>query len=329
MMEKVVLITGSAGFIGTNLVKRLLSEGHKVLAVDNFSSAEAWKADLYADNPNYTFIKFDITDKNLQNVVEERLNEKANWGKITHIFNLACPASPPRYSKLPLETIKVNVDGMFNVLEIAKKYGAKLLHTSTSEVYGDPLVHPQVESYRGNVNCIGPRSCYDEGKRISETICYEYNKLFGVDIKLVRIFNTYGPYMDPEDGRVITNFINQALKGEDITIFGEGNQTRSFQYIDDLLDGFMKYMEAETPFGPINLGNPGEFTIKELAEIVIKMTNSSSKLVYSDLPVDDPKQRKPDNSKANELLKWEPKITLEEGLKKTIDYYFARLNSGN
>ncbi len=316
-MFKTILVTGSAGFIGTNLVGLLLKQGHVVIGVDNFSSSERWKSEIYKDNPNYHFFEVDITDKD---ALDSAL---AQFQKIDEIYNLACPASPPRYMNLSLETIKVNTGGMINILEVAKRYGAKILHTSTSEIYGDPLVHPQHEDYRGNVNTIGPRSCYDEGKRISETICYEYHRIFNLDIKIVRIFNTYGPFMDPQDGRVITNFILQALKNEDITIYGDGKQTRSFQYIDDLLDGTIRYMERDIPFQAINIGNPEEFTILELAEMVIKMTNSKSKIIFCDLPKDDPKQRKPDISKAMRLLDWRPSVRLEEGLEKTIKYYKA------
>ena len=314
-MSKTILITGSSGFIGTNLVGLLLKQGHIVIGIDNFSSSEKWKSEIYKDNPNYHFFEVDITEKD---ALDGALGK---FQKIDEIYNLACPASPPRYMSLSLETIRVNTEGMINILEIAKRYGAKVLHTSTSEIYGDPLVHPQHEDYRGNVNTIGPRSCYDEGKRISETICYEYHRLFNLDIKIVRIFNTYGPYMDPQDGRVITNFVLQALNTEDITIYGDGSQTRSFQYIDDLLDGMIRYMERDIPFQTINIGNPEEFTILELAEMVIKMTNSKSKIIFCDLPKDDPKQRKPDISKAMKLLDWRPRVKLEQGLEKTLEYY--------
>jgi len=323
---KVVVITGSAGFIGTNLVKSLLEKDCAVIAIDNFYSSEEWKSKLFKDNPNYEFIKYDIV-KPYIDIVESSQTFK-NYNKVDEIYNLACPASPPRYINLSLETIKINTDGVFNALDLAKKFDAKVLHTSTSEVYGDPLVHPQVESYRGDVNTVGPRSCYDEGKRISETICYEYKRLFNTKIKLVRIFNTYGPYMDPNDGRVITNFINQALKGENLTIYEEGKQTRSFQYIDDLLAAFSKLMETDDMFGPINLGNPDEFTIKELAELVLEMIDSKSQIDYIKMDENnpyksshDPQQRKPDISLAREKLNWEPKIKLGDGLVKTIEYY--------
>lgn len=314
-MSKTILVTGSSGFIGTNLVGLLLKQGHVVIGIDNFSSSEKWKSEIYKDNPNYYFFEVDIAEK------DELDRLLGQFQKVDEIYNLACPASPPRYMNLSLETITVNTEGMMNILEIAKRYGAKVLHTSTSEIYGDPLVHPQHEDYRGNVNTIGLRSCYDEGKRISETICYEYHRLFNLDIKIVRIFNTYGPYMDPQDGRVITNFVLQALNTEDITIYGDGSQTRSFQYIDDLLDGMIRYMERDIPFQTINIGNPEEFTILELAEMVIKMTNSKSKIIFCDLPKDDPKQRKPDISKAMKLLDWRPRVKLEQGLEKTLEYY--------
>lgn len=329
---KLIVVTGSAGFIGTNLVKKLLERGDAVLALDNFYSSENWKAELFKENENYEFIKHNIVDPLFDVVESSKLFKK--FGKIEEIYNLACPASPPRYIELSLETIDTNTIGTKNILDLAKKYKSKVLHTSTSEVYGDPEVHPQPEEYRGNVNTVGPRSCYDEGKRISETICYEYKRLFDLDIKLVRIFNTYGPYMDPNDGRVITNFILQALKGEDLTVYEEGQQTRSFQYIDDLVSGFLKFMETSKElFGPINLGNPGEFTIKQLAELIIDKTNSKSKIKYIQMDKDnpykssnDPQRRKPDISTAKDKLKWEPAVKLEDGLDKTIDYYKNLLN---
>lgn len=317
------LVTGSAGFIGTNLVGKLLKDGYAVIGVDNFSSSESWKAELYNKNPNYEFIEGDITSDLKKLFSKSRLLKKY---ELSEIYNLACPASPPRYSKLSLETIKVCVDGMFNLLELAKESSAKVFHSSTSEIYGDPLEHPQKESYRGNVNTFGPRSCYDEGKRISETICFEYINKFSLDIKIGRIFNTYGPYMDPQDGRVITNFVNQALTNKDMTLYGDGSQTRSFQYIDDLLIGIEKFMKSSKTFhGPLNLGNPDEFTIKELAEIVVKLTNSNSKIIYKDLPKDDPKMRRPNISLAKRELDWQPKVKLKEGLKDTISYYKSLL----
>ncbi len=324
---RINLITGSTGFIGTNLTKYLLEQGEVVIGIDNFSSSEKWKAELFKDNPNYEFIEHDIV-KDLHPVLDNSKLLKQH-GKIDRIFNLACPASPPRYIGVSIATMDVCTIGVKNVLELAKEYNATILQASTSEVYGDPLVHPQVETYRGNVNTVGPRSCYDEGKRMGETYCYEFNRLFGVKVKIVRIFNTYGPYMDPDDGRVITNFILQAQAGKDLTIYGDGKQTRSFQYIDDLIQGFMKFMETEDDFiGPVNLGNPGEFTILELAEMILKKIESKSKLQIVKLnpndPYDkkhDPQQRKPDITVAQEKLGWTPTIKLENGLDRTINYY--------
>lgn len=327
------LVTGSSGFIGTNLVKKLLENGEAVIAIDNFSSSEKWKSELHKNNSEYEFFEFDIT-KDLHEVLNKsKLFQK--YKQIERIYNLACPASPPRYLVLSLETIKVNTDGMFNVLNLAKEFNSTILHTSTSEVYGDPLVHPQVETYRGNVSTVGPRSCYDEGKRISETICYEFKRLYNLNIKLVRIFNTYGPYMDPEDGRVITNFILQALQNKPITIYGDGLQTRSFQYIDDLIAGFLSFMETSKDFmGPVNLGNPSEFTMLELAKLVLlKIPSSSSKIKFIKMmnnnPYNkkhDPQKRKPDIALAIDILKWEPKVELSKGLKNTIEYYKTRFN---
>lgn len=308
-------------------MKKLLSEGHAVIGIDNFYSSEKWKSELFSDNPNYEFIEHDVTNNLIEVVEQARIFKEI--GMVHEVYNLACPASPPRYINLSLETIKINVDGTINALELAKKYDATMLHTSTSEVYGDPLVHPQEEAYRGNVNTVGPRSCYDEGKRISETICYEYKRLFNIKVKVVRLFNTYGPYMDPNDGRVITNFIIQALNGENLTVYEQGQQTRSFQYIDDLLSAIDKVMNTSTEFwGPVNLGNPVEFTIKELAELVLQKIETTSKISYIEQDKNnpynskhDPQQRKPDITLAREILSWDPKIKLEEGLTKTIDYY--------
>jgi UDP-glucuronate decarboxylase len=324
---RVNLITGSAGFIGTNLTKHLLEQGEAVIGIDNFSSSEEWKARIFKDNEEYEFFQHDIVKP-----LDEILNESeilGRYGKIDRIFNLACPASPPRYINISLETIDVCTIGVRNMLEIATKYDAVMLQASTSEVYGDPLVHPQVEDYRGNVNTVGPRSCYDEGKRMGETICYEYHRLFNTKIKIVRIFNTYGPYMDPNDGRVITNFIRQALDGKNLTIYEEGKQTRSFQYIDNLIDGFLRYMETEDSFiGPMNLGNPNEFTIKQLADLVLEKIQSNSQLEMIKMdpndPYDkrnDPQQRRPDISLAQAKLGWDSDIPLTEGLDKTIEYY--------
>ncbi len=314
MKNKTVLITGSAGFIGTNLTKWHLANGDKVIGIDNFSSADKWKSSLHSKNKNYKFLNLDIS-KSFSDEVKMLSGET-----IDYIYNLACPASPPRYQALPLETIAVNTLGIINVLDLALDTGAKVLQASTSEVYGDPLEHPQKETYRGNVNTVGPRSCYDEGKRIAETICYEYKKK-GVDIKIARFFNTYGPFMDPDDGRVVTNFILQSINNKNITIFGKGSQTRSFQYIDDLITAITTFISIDNLFGPLNIGNPGEFTILELAEIVLELTKSKSKLVFKDLPADDPLQRRPDITEAKEKLSWVPKVQLKEGLKKTINYF--------
>jgi UDP-glucuronate decarboxylase len=318
--KKLALISGSAGFIGTNLVKFLLGNGYAVIGVDNFSASEPWKAELFRKNGNYEFFEHDICKPLTTILKKSKLLKK--YGTIARVYNLACPASPPRYSKLPIETIMVCSVGMMNMLNVARKHNATILHASTSEVYGDPELHPQHELYRGNVNTVGPRSCYDEGKRIAETICYEYFRNYGTKVKLVRIFNTYGPYMDPDDGRVVTNFIRQALAGHNITIYGEGKQTRSFQFIDDLLAGFEKFMQTSPEFiGPVNIGNPDEFTVMELAEKVLELIGAGSKLSYESLPGDDPKQRRPDISLAKEKLNWEPRIELETGLVRTIDYY--------
>lgn len=307
-----ILITGSTGFIGTNLTKRMLDEGYVVTGVDNLYCSSESNYKQFLDNPNYKFIRHDIRDSfnNLFSV------------SFDLIFNLACPASPPNYQRDPLYTLDTCINGLKNVLELATKMNAKVIQASTSEIYGDPLEHPQKESYRGNVNTIGIRSCYDEGKRVGETYCFDYCRVKSTKIKVGRIFNTYGPFMDTHDGRVVSNMIVQGLKGEDITVYGDGNQTRSFQYIDDLIDGFVKIAETDENFiGPVNLGNPDEFTIKEFAKLVLKMTGNKSKIVFKELPSDDPLKRKPDISLAKEKLGWEPKIKLEEGLEKTIAYF--------
>ena len=310
-MSITTLITGGAGFIGTNLCKRLLKEGHKVICVDNLYTGQMRNIEPLMSNPNFKFIN--------HNIIEPLKIEE----KIDEIYNLACPASPPHYQKDPLFTINTCYIGMTNMLELAKKNNCKILQASTSEVYGDPLEHPQKETYWGHVNCFGIRSCYDEGKRSAETLCYNYIKQFGVDVKIIRIFNTYGPSMDKNDGRVVTNFINQALHDKDITIYGDGSQTRSFQYVDDLIEAMTRVMKTDNSFhGPINLGNPNEFTIKELAEILLEIVkDSKSKIVYVELPKDDPCKRKPDISLAKKTLDWEPKIQLRDGLKRTIDYF--------
>ena len=317
---KKALVTGGAGFLGCHLCRRLLADGYEVTALDNlFTGTKDNILDLM-DNKRFSFVLHDVT--------------QPFWGQFDEIYNLACPASPIHYQHNPVETIKSSVLGMMNMLELALKTKAKLLHTSTSEVYGDPLVHPQVESYWGNVNTIGIRSCYDEGKRCAETLAADYRREYGVDARMVRIFNTYGPNMHPKDGRVISNFVMQALADEDITLFGDGLQTRSFQYCDDLVEAMRRYMalprETVDEFckkhslgAPVvNTGNPGEYTIKELAEETLRqIPESKSKLVYRPIPADDPKRRKPDITLAKELLGWEPKVPLREGLAKTIEYF--------
>jgi UDP-glucuronate decarboxylase len=303
---KKILVTGGAGFIGSHLCERLLNEGNEVICLDNFFTGSKQNIIHLINNPYFEIIRHDVEEPILLEVDE--------------IYNLACPASPIHYQFDPVKTVKTSVMGAINVLEIAKRTGAKILQASTSEVYGDPDIHPQPESYRGNVNPIGIRACYDEGKRCAETLFFDYYRQFKLDIKVVRIFNTYGPNMHPNDGRVVSNFIVQALNDENITIYGDGSQTRSFCYVDDLVDGFIKMMNSSLT-GPINLGNPNEFTILELAKKVISLTNSNSKLIYKKLPQDDPKQRQPDISLAKKELNWNPTIELNEGLEKTIKYF--------
>lgn len=306
-----ILVTGGAGFIGSNLCKFLLKEEkNEVICLDNFFTGSPRNIKELTKNPRFSVFKKDIIEP----------LDKDYFGKIDQIYNLACPASPIHYQLDPIETIKANTLGIVNLLDFAKLNNATILQSSTSEIYGDPLEHPQKESYRGNVNTLGPRACYDEGKRLAETLFSDYHRKFKLPIRIARIFNTYGPNMDAEDGRVVSNFINQALEEKPITIYGEGNQTRSFCYIDDLVLGLSKLMNTDY-ISPINLGNPGEFTINELAKKVIYFTNSKSEIIYNDLPQDDPRQRKPDISKAKEILNWEPKINLEEGLLKTISYF--------
>jgi UDP-glucuronate decarboxylase len=314
---KRVLVTGGAGFLGSHLCERLVQQGHDVICLDNFFTSQKLNIHHLLDEPNFELIRHDVT---LPIFLE-----------VDQIYNMACPASPVHYQHDPIATTKVSVSGAINMLGMAKRVGARILQASTSEVYGDPDIHPQPESYRGNVNTIGPRACYDEGKRCAETLFFDYYRQHHVDIRVIRIFNTYGPRMHPYDGRVVSNFILQALAGEDITLYGDGSQTRSFCYVDDLVNGIMTMMnnapapgseESEEPFvGPVNLGNPGEFTIRQLAEMTIKLTNSSSKLINLPLPADDPTQRKPDITLAKEKLGWEPTISLEQGLQKTIDYF--------
>lgn len=303
----VILVTGGAGFLGSHLCERLLNEGHEVLCLDNFFTGRRKNVAHLIPNPNFELIRHDVVDP-LKFEVDQ-------------IYNLACPASPVHYQYNPIKTVKTSVMGAINCLGLAKRVGARILQASTSEVYGDPEVHPQPESYRGNVNPIGLRACYDEGKRCAETLFFDYHRENKVDVRVVRIFNTYGPKMLPDDGRVVSNFIVQALKGEDITIYGDGSQTRSFCYMDDLLEAMVRTMEQEQTVGPVNIGNPKEFTIRELAETVLSKVQSSSKIVEMPLPADDPTQRKPDISKAQEILGWEPKIQLDQGLDKTIPYF--------
>ncbi len=305
---KRILVTGGAGFLGSNLCDKLLKQGNKVICMDNFYTGRRENIETLIKNENFQLINNDVED--YYDI------------KVDEIYNLACPASPPHYQKSPTKTTKTSVLGAINMLELAKKNNAKILQSSTSEVYGDPLEHPQTEKYRGNVNPIGIRACYDEGKRCAESLFFDYNREFNVKIKVIRIFNTYGPKMDPLDGRVVSNFIMQALDNRDITIYGDGKQTRSFCYVDDLLDAMVKMMETDDDvLGPINIGNPGEFTIKELAEKVIELTNSKSKIIYKDLPKDDPKKRKPDITLAQNILEWAPRVSLDYGLIKTIEYF--------
>ena len=308
-VKKRVLVTGGAGFLGSHLCERLLNDGHEVLCVDNFFTGSKKNIIPLLDNNNFEMIRHDITFP--------------LYVEVDEIYNLACPASPVHYQHNPIKTIKTSVMGAINMLGLAKRVNAKILQASTSEVYGDPLVHPQPESYWGHVNPIGIRSCYDEGKRCAETLFMDYHNQNGVKIKIIRIFNTYGPNMNPEDGRVVSNFIVQALKGEDITIFGDGSQTRSFQYVDDLVEGMVRMMNSRDEFlGPVNIGNPVEFTMLELANQIIKLTNSSSNLIHLALPLDDPMQRKPVIELAfKELNGWQPNIPLEEGLVTTIAYF--------
>ncbi len=305
---KRVLITGGAGFLGSHLCDRLIEAGHDVLCVDNFFTGTRQNILHLLSNPHFELMRHDVTFP--------------LYVEVDQIYNLACPASPIHYQFDPVQTTKTSVHGAINMLGLAKRTKARLLQASTSEVYGDPEVHPQNESYWGRVNPIGPRACYDEGKRCAETLCFDYYRQHDLDIKVVRIFNTYGPRMHPNDGRVVSNFIVQALKGEDITIFGDGRQTRSFCYVDDLIAGMIRMMESGNGFtGPINLGNPSEFTMIELAEQVLRLTGSRSKLTFKPLPEDDPRQRQPDISLAREALDWVPKVALEDGLKETIAYF--------
>jgi len=306
-----ILITGGAGFLGSHLSERLLLEGHEVVCMDNFFTGRKCNIAHLLENPYFELMRHDVVDP-------FKL-------EVDQIYNLACPASPVHYQHNPIKTTKTSVMGAINCLGLAKRVNARVFQASTSEVYGDPSVHPQPESYWGNVNPIGIRSCYDEGKRCAETLFFDYHRQNQVDIRVVRIFNTYGPRMLADDGRVVSNFIVQALQGQDITVYGEGQQTRSFCYVDDLIEGFVGLMNQDQVIGPMNIGNPNEFTILELAQKVIELTGSKSQIVYRAMPEDDPKQRKPDITQAREILGWEPKVQLEAGLKKTIEYFAQSL----
>ncbi|UQN13134.1 SDR family oxidoreductase [Methylococcus capsulatus] len=314
-LRKRILVTGGAGFLGSHLCESLLGLGHDVLCVDNFFTGSKDNILHLLGNPHFELLRHDVTFP--------------LYVEVDEIYNLACPASPIHYQFDPVQTTKTSVHGAINMLGLAKRVKAKIFQASTSEVYGDPEVHPQTEDYVGHVNPIGPRSCYDEGKRCAETLFFDYRRQHNLSIKVARIFNTYGPRMHPNDGRVVSNFVVQALKGQPITLYGDGEQTRSFCYVSDLIDGFIRLMDSPDDFtGPVNLGNPGEFTIRQLAEKIIAMTGSSSKLVYQPLPVDDPRQRRPDIGLAKEKLGWEPRIPLEEGLVHTIAYFDDLLRRG-
>jgi len=309
-----ILVTGGAGFLGSHLCDRLIDQGHDVVCLDNFFTGSKRNVAHLIPHANFELVRHDV--------IEPILLE------VDRIYNLACPASPVHYQYNAVKTLKTSVMGMINMLGLAKRVKARILQASTSEVYGDPEVHPQREDYWGHVNPIGIRSCYDEGKRVAETLCFDYHRQNNVDIRVMRIFNTYGPRMHPEDGRVVSNFIVQALQGQDITVYGDGSQTRSFCYMSDLLDGMMKLMEHPTMIGPVNIGNPNEFTIRQLAEQVIELTGSKSRIIEKPLPSDDPRQRQPDITLARKELGWEPKVELREGLLKTIEYFDGLLKSG-
>ena len=312
MVGHKILVTGGAGFIGSHLCERLLDQGEEVICLDNFYTGRRQNIEHLLPHRYFEVIRHDITEPILL--------------EVDQIYNLACPASPVHYQYNPIKTTKTNVLGAMNVLGLAKRVKARILQASTSEVYGDPLVHPQPEDYWGNVNCTGLRSCYDEGKRVAETLFFDYRREHNVDIRVARIFNTYGPRMLPNDGRVVSNFIVQTLSGEPITIYGDGSQTRSFCYVEDLVSGLVKLMNARDVEGPVNLGNPRETTIKELAEMVIALRSDSTRLEYHDSPPDDPKMRQPDITRASELLRWTPRVTLEHGLKATYDYFLKLLS---
>jgi UDP-glucuronate decarboxylase len=316
LFAKTILVTGGSGFLGSHLCDRLILEGHHVLCVDNFFTGSKANIGHLFGNAHFELMRHDITFP--------------LYVEVDEIYNLACPASPVHYQHDPVQTTKTSVHGAINMLGLAKRLGCRIFQASTSEIYGDPFVHPQPEEYWGHVNPIGPRSCYDEGKRCAETLFFDYYRQHNLQIKVARIFNTYGPRMHPNDGRVVSNFIMQGLRGNPITIYGEGSQTRSFCYIDDLIEGFITFMNSPAAFvGPVNLGNPGEFSILELAEMIIEMTGSKSNLVFVPLPEDDPKQRQPNINLAKQRLGWQPVIPLHEGLRRTIDYFDGVLSSGN
>jgi len=306
-----ILVTGGAGFLGSHLCDRLIGQGHEVICLDNFFTGRKANIQHLLGNPGFEMVRHDIIDP--------------FKFEVDRIYNLACPASPPHYQYNPIKTMKTSVVGAINCLGLAKRVKARVFQASTSEVYGDPAVHPQQESYWGNVNPIGLRSCYDEGKRAAETLFFDYHRENGVDIRVIRIFNTYGPRMLADDGRVVSNFIVQALQGNDLTVYGDGSQTRSFCFVDDLVEGFLRFMEQEKCVGPMNLGNPGEFTMLQLAELVLKKVGGKSKISHKPLPADDPKQRRPDITLARETLGWEPQVPLEAGLEKTISYFRSAL----
>ncbi len=314
MVRQRILVTGGAGFLGSFLCQRLLEDGHDVLCVDNYFTGSRDNVLHLMDDPRFELLRHDVTFP--------------LYVEVDQVYNLACPASPIHYQFDPVQTVKTNVHGAINMLGLAKRTRARIFQASTSEVYGDPSLHPQPEHYRGNVNPIGPRACYDEGKRCAETLFFDYHRQYGIDIRVARIFNTYGPRMHPNDGRVVSNFIVQALKNEPVTLYGDGSQTRSFCYVEDLIEGFVRLMAAPMdPVMPVNLGNPGEFTVRQLAEMVIELTGSRSKLVFLPLPADDPVQRRPDITKAREMLGWEPKVQLREGLARTIEYFSSNLSA--
>jgi len=306
-----ILVTGGAGFLGSHLCERLVKDGHEVICLDNFFTGSKQNIASFSSSPNFELVRHDVIDP--------------FKFEVDQIYNLACPASPPQYQYNPIKTIKTSVMGAINCLGLAKRVKGRVLQASTSEVYGDPDVHPQPESYWGHVNPIGRRSCYDEGKRCAETLFFDYHRENRVDIRVIRIFNTYGPRMHESDGRVVSNFVVQALRGEEITIYGDGSQTRSFCYVDDLIEGFVRFMAQTETVGPMNLGNPGEFTMLELAELTAKLIGGSSKIVHKPLPADDPRQRRPDIGLARRVLGWEPTVDLEEGLRRTIAYFRGRV----